>query len=90
MIIETSDNKLYRVRETLVPELSHCWNGYPVKRDKGAYIIRREPPAPRPQGRDPRGAVMTDRTIDRTILICEALAMFWAIGVFIMFWVALP
>ncbi len=31
-----------------------------------------------------------DLMIDRTILVCEGLAMFWAIAVWVMFWVSLP
>jgi hypothetical protein len=41
MIIETTSNKLYRVVETGVSGLEHCWYGIPVKlkRASGAYIM---------------------------------------------------
>lgn len=32
MIIETSANELYRVREIADPAFAHCWMGVPVKR----------------------------------------------------------
>lgn len=32
MIIETSDNRLFSVRETGNPDLAHVWTGHPVKR----------------------------------------------------------
>jgi hypothetical protein len=35
MIIETSANQLYQVRETGEPALAHCWIGIEVKRVKG-------------------------------------------------------
>jgi hypothetical protein len=38
MIIETSANQLYRVRETGNPELAHVWFGIPVKRAKGGFV----------------------------------------------------
>lgn len=34
MIIETSDNRFYRVTETGNPDLAHVWNGARVKRDR--------------------------------------------------------
>ena len=34
MIIETTDNRFYRVEDINNPDLSHCWQGYPVKLDK--------------------------------------------------------
>ena len=40
MIIETSDNRFYRVRETNDPNLAHVWLGVPVKRVKGGFIER--------------------------------------------------
>ena len=33
MIIETTDNRLYRVRETGNPNLAHVWLGVEVKRN---------------------------------------------------------
>ena len=35
MIIETSDNRLYSVRETEQADLEHVWFGLPVKRQGG-------------------------------------------------------
>ena len=39
MIIETSANQMYRVRETGHPDLAHVWYGIAVKRGKirGTY-----------------------------------------------------
>lgn len=34
MIIETSDNRFYRVTETGKPDLEHVWYGARVKKDK--------------------------------------------------------
>lgn len=34
MIIETSDNRFYRVNETGNPDLDHVWYGARVKKDK--------------------------------------------------------
>lgn len=34
MIIETSDNRFYRVSDTANPDLAHCWYGARVRRDK--------------------------------------------------------
>lgn len=38
MIIETSDNHLYSVRETGDPDLAHVWIGVEVKKIRGAYV----------------------------------------------------
>ena len=38
MIIETSDNRLYSVRETGDPDLAHVWIGVEVKKIRGAYV----------------------------------------------------
>ncbi|WP_262299716.1 hypothetical protein [Microvirga sesbaniae] len=38
MIIETSDNRFFRVRETGNRDLAHVWFGVAVKRSKGAWI----------------------------------------------------
>jgi hypothetical protein len=38
MIIETTCNHLYRVRETGDANLAHVWFGIEVKRVKGAYV----------------------------------------------------
>jgi hypothetical protein len=38
MIIETSDNRLYSVRETGDPDLAHVWIGVEVKKVRGAYV----------------------------------------------------
>lgn len=38
MIIETSANQLYLVRETGNPATAHCWIGIAVKRVAGAYV----------------------------------------------------
>lgn len=38
MIIETSCNTLYQVRETNNADLAHVWFGIEVKRVKGAYV----------------------------------------------------
>lgn len=39
MIIETSDNRFYRVVETSQPGLSHCWYGVSCKRVRGQYVM---------------------------------------------------
>ena len=38
MIIETSDNRFYRVQETKTAGLDHCWYGKRVKRVRGQWI----------------------------------------------------
>ena len=38
MIIETSSNHLYRVRETGDANLAHVWFGIPVKRTKAGFV----------------------------------------------------
>lgn len=38
MIIETSANELFQVRETGSPDLEHVWLGIAVKRVKGEYV----------------------------------------------------
>lgn len=43
-IIETSDNRIFSVRETGDPELAHVWFGYEVKRLKGEYVRRKRAP----------------------------------------------
>lgn len=43
MIIETSDNRFYRVTETGRPGLDHCWDGVRVKKvrvKRGRKAIR--------------------------------------------------
>ncbi|MGD0106321.1 MAG: hypothetical protein ABSC06_20110 [Rhodopila sp.] len=38
MIIETSGNQLYRVKETGDADLAHVWLGIEVKKVRGAYV----------------------------------------------------
>lgn len=38
MIIETSDNRFYQVRETGFEGLAHCWYGLSVKRARGEFV----------------------------------------------------
>ena len=38
MIIETSDNRLYAVRETGDADLAHVWLGIEVKRTKAGFV----------------------------------------------------
>jgi hypothetical protein len=38
MIIETSCNNFYQVRETENPNLAHVWYGVAVKRVKGEWV----------------------------------------------------
>lgn len=38
MIIETSDNRFFQVRETNEPGLSHVWLGTAVKRTKSGFV----------------------------------------------------
>ena len=38
MIIETSDNRLYRVRETGDADLAHVWFGTRVKKTSAGYV----------------------------------------------------
>lgn len=40
MIIETSSNQFYRVRETGSADLAHVWHGIAVKRVKGAWVAK--------------------------------------------------
>ncbi len=40
MIVETTDNRFFRVREDNDPALSHLWIGVPVKRSKGTWVPR--------------------------------------------------
>lgn len=40
MIIETSDNRFYQVRETGDANLAHVWVGHAVKRVKGAWVAK--------------------------------------------------
>jgi hypothetical protein len=42
MIIETSANELYRVRETGNSATAHVWYGTPVKRTKGGFVAKAE------------------------------------------------
>jgi hypothetical protein len=42
VIIETSANELYRVRETGNPDLAHIWLGIPVKRTKAGFVLKAE------------------------------------------------
>lgn len=39
MIIETSDNRFYRVTETGNPDLAHVWFGVAVKKIRGEWVI---------------------------------------------------
>lgn len=41
MIIETSCNHFYQVRETNDANLEHVWFGIEVKRVKGAYVPKK-------------------------------------------------
>ena len=41
MIIQTTANQLYRVRETGNPDLAHVWFGIAVKAVKGAFVDRK-------------------------------------------------
>jgi hypothetical protein len=41
MIIETSANQLYFVVEPADEHLAHCWNGLPVKRAKGGFVVKK-------------------------------------------------
>jgi hypothetical protein len=38
-IVETSDNRFYRVTETGHPNLTHVWFGVQVKRSKGEWVM---------------------------------------------------
>lgn len=40
MIIETSDNRFYRVWEPSNPDLAHCWHGVRVKKVRGEWIVQ--------------------------------------------------
>ena len=42
MIIETSDNRFYRVVETGNPDLAHCWYGARVKKVRGEFVLATE------------------------------------------------
>lgn len=46
MIVETSANELYRVRETGNPDTAHVWHGIPVKRAKGGFVVKAEATKP--------------------------------------------
>ena len=39
MIIETSDNRFYRVTETGSADLAHVWFGVAVKKVRGEWVI---------------------------------------------------
>jgi len=39
MIIQTTDNRFYRVEETNRAELSHLWFGLQVKKSKGEWTL---------------------------------------------------
>ena len=41
MIIETSDNRFYRVTESIQPELAHLWFGVPVKKVRGEWTDKK-------------------------------------------------
>lgn len=43
MIIETSDNRFYRVREHDTSEMAHCWLGVELKRRKDGTFTDRRP-----------------------------------------------
>jgi hypothetical protein len=40
MIIRTTDDRLFRVRDDRDPALAHVWIGVPVKRLRGEYVPR--------------------------------------------------
>jgi hypothetical protein len=40
MIVETSDNRFYSVRETGNPDLGHLWVGIEVRLTKGKWVKR--------------------------------------------------
>lgn len=40
-IIETSDNRLYRVTETMDPALAHVWYGTEVKRIANRFLDKK-------------------------------------------------
>lgn len=42
MIIETSDNRFYRVTETNTAGLEHCYYGKRVKRVRGEWVLTAE------------------------------------------------
>lgn len=39
MIIETSANRFYQVRETGFEGLAHCWHGLSVKKVGGKFVL---------------------------------------------------
>lgn len=41
MIIETSDNRFYRVRECPDINVTHCWLGTPMKRARGGTFVEK-------------------------------------------------
>lgn len=43
MIIETSDNRFYRVREHDAPTMAHCYLGVELKRAKDGKFAPRRP-----------------------------------------------
>lgn len=38
-IVETTDNRLFSVRDAGDANLDHVWFGYPVKRVRGEYLV---------------------------------------------------
>jgi len=40
MIIETSDNRFYRVIKNINSDLSHCWDAVAVKKVRGTWVDR--------------------------------------------------
>ena len=38
MIIETSDNRFYRVTEPTDPDVAHLWHGFRVKKVRGQWV----------------------------------------------------
>ena len=42
MIIETTDNRIYSVRETGNASLAHLWMGVEVKRSKAGFVLQRK------------------------------------------------
>lgn len=38
MVIETSDNRFYRVTDCKEPEYAHLWHGFRVKKVRGKWV----------------------------------------------------
>jgi len=41
MVIETSANQFYRVKETKCPDLQHVWYGVAVKRTREGFVDKK-------------------------------------------------